>query len=487
MIATPSEPAPSSTLTATPSLTIPQRLNYAGGESSTRRKSATVRQGSEETILTGSRRAQLLANSRDLDRNFELAGWAARRHLDYVCDFEFSARHKDKGFSRELERYVEHWSLEENFEESGRFSREQFSRMVESRALFDGDALVVRLASARVQAIEGDRVRNDGGADFVEDGSAMKIQGVKVSASGRPISYSVWRRTQSGQFEFEREVSADHARLYGYFPRFDCVRGVPPFAPSLTTMRDVYDNKDLALARSKLAQLFGIKYTRNADMAVAPTTETDSRGAYEVEYGKGPFQIDLNPGDDAAFLESKTPAVEFQAFMVQMIQLSLKALDIPFSFYNESFTNFFGSRAAWHHYERSCKPKRNRQKSLLHWLTLWRLGIAVEEGELSLPSGMELSELRSALVWVPAGMPWWKPSEEINGDLAAIAGGLTSHQRVTKQRGTGDPYDLIDERAELEAYARERGVSLSYAGFVPPLPDDQPPAPPAATEATSEE
>lgn len=449
----------------------PQKLNYSAGEpGSARRKSALIRKGMEDSILTANKRDQLLANARDLDRNFEIVGWMLRRHQDYVCDFEFAGRHPDKRFQRDLEAFIELWSLEENFEASGRFSREVFVRLIEARSILDGDIGIMRVADGTIQAVEGDRIRNDG-ADVITETNGVKYwQGVKVNKASKPLAYKVWRRTDSGGLEFEREVSADNMRLYSNWPRFDSMRGVSPLAAAINRFRDIYDNADLALAKAKISQLVGLKLTRDGDVPVVPTTAEDD-GTYKVDFS-GPFMLDMKQGDDAEFIVPATPASEFQAFMVQMLQLGLKALDIPFSFYNESFTNFFGSRAAWHHYERSCTPKRNKVKSLLNWLTLWRIGLAVDDGEFFLPSGMDMEELRRALQWQARGMPWWKPSEEINGDLAAIAGGLTSAQRVTKSRGQGDAFDLIDERAELEDYARSKGVALNYAGFpVVPIVD----------------
>jgi capsid protein len=459
-------------------VTIPRRLTssggYSAGESSDRRRSAPIKTGSEEIILGPSQRSQLTANSRDLARNFEVPGWAARRHLDYVCDFEFAAKHDDKGFEDDLEQFVEDWSLEENFEVSGRFSREQFIRLVEQSAIFDGDILIVRLDSAKIQAVEGDRLRNDGGANFVPTtGGGGYWQGVNVDNNGKALGFKVHRRNPSGGFEFEREVKAENARLYAYAPRFDSVRGVSPIAAALNTFRDIYDNKDLALAKAKITNIFGVKFQRSGDMGpldVTTTNGANGRKEYSVDY-TGPFQVDLDPGDDAAIMHTDAPGPNFQEFMIQMLQVALKALDIPFSFYNESFTNFFGSRAAWHHYERSCTPKRNRVKSLLTWLTLWRVGMAIDDGDFFLPSGMSLEDLRRSISWIPKGMPWWKPSEEINGDLAAIAGGLTSPQRVCKARGTGDYYELIDELAHAQKYATDKGVTLNYAGFIPGPPD----------------
>ncbi len=57
-------------------------------------------------------------------------------------------------------------------------------------------------------------------------------------------------------------------------------------------------------------------------------------------------------------------------------------------------------------------------------------------------------------------MPWWKPSEEIVGDLKGIGAGLTNPQRVTKERGTGDVFENIRQTIEVIKFARETGIEL---------------------------
>jgi capsid protein len=177
--------------------------------------------------------------------------------------------------------------------------------------------------------------------------------------------------------------------------------------------------------------------------------------------------LDMEPGDDARMLESATPSTQFQDFSNLMIMVALKALDIPFSFFDESHTNFFGSRGAWLHYERSCHDKRERLQELLRRLTIWRLMLFLLDGDLRLPAGTNISDLQWE--WVPVGMPWWDPAKEINGDLLAIGAGLDNPQRITKERGRGDWYDNIDRIAEAIEYARGKQVPLSFVpGLMPP-------------------
>ena len=68
--------------------------------------------------------------------------------------------------------------------------------------------------------------------------------------------------------------------------------------------------------------------------------------------------LDLQRGDDADSLLNKKPATESQAFLMQVMAMALKCLDLPFNFYQENFTNFFGSKASFLLYQKSTTPKQ---------------------------------------------------------------------------------------------------------------------------------
>ena len=243
--------------------------------------------------------------------------------------------------------------------------------------------------------------------------------------------------------------------------------------PALNPLRDVYENFTYALAKAKVSQLFALAFYRDSPESAGyveedesgPQADTDGDGeaeaqGYKVDFGGGPQMLDLEPGDKAEFLESRQPSSEFQDFTQLVIQVALKALDIPYSFYDESHTNFFGSRAAWLHYERSCKDKRDDQIEMRRNYTLWKLNRWILDGRLVLPAGMRVSDV--GFEWVPRGMPWWDPSKEINGHVQAIKAALDNPQRICRATGS-DYYDNVDEISKAIEYAREKGVPIEFA------------------------
>lgn len=87
----------------------------------------------------------------------------------------------------------------------------------------------------------------------------------------------------------------------------------------------------------------------------------------------------------------------------------------------------------------------------------WRYAGWLLDRTLTLPRTIRPDQLRYE--FVPLGMPWWKPSEEITGDLKAIGGGLDSPIRVVKERARGDIFDNIDDTIAVMKYAREQGLA----------------------------
>jgi len=165
--------------------------------------------------------------------------------------------------------------------------------------------------------------------------------------------------------------------------------------------------------------------------------------------------LDMNIDEGLDVAKTGIPSTEWQDFDKIIIASALKFHDIPYSFYDESHTNFFGSRAAEQRYVYSAGFKR---EALVAWLdrwVLWRLGMAVSRGEFELPAGMAFEDFDWE--WVPKGLPWWRPLEEVKAHSLAVKEGYTSVQRVCKEQGN-DYSEILNEKKAyflLEAAAKK--------------------------------
>lgn len=451
--------------------------DYDAIKSEGRRRAPKTKTLHEDKHLKERGRRRMIATSRDIHRNFAIAQWAIRKHLDYVSSFSFQAKTGNGALDDAVEKYVrEKWSPRYRCDAASRHPLRRLTRLAEARRTMDGDFLFLKLAPpvgnplrGRIQGIEGDRICTP--ADGRPNGFNDKewVNGIRVDpATGAALAYSIAKRDdQTGKLTFDRIVSARNVCVLGYYDRIDQYRGISPISAALNPYRDVYEGFDYALAKLKIAQLFGLIFYREsvegfADPAAQPTSDEDGDGTaesrYEVDLSRGQFALDLDPGDRAEFLEASTPPSETVDFLKLIIHVALKALDIPYSFFDESFTNFYGSRGGLIQYLKSCVNKIADIQELLDDLTRWRLGLAVADGELTLPRNFPFEELRWN--WVPDGVPWWDPVKEVTGHSMAIAAGLDSPQRVCQMAGT-DFYDNVDAIAEAKQYAESKGVVLT--------------------------
>ena len=447
-------------------------FGYDATEPKDRRKSPGSTILNEDEYLKGELRSKLVLNASDINRNFSLVRWAIARHLDYISTFSFQSSTGNDEFDDKYQKLVAEWSKPANFDVQGRYSRQKSLRMVEAQRVVKGEVFTLKLSDGRFQFIESDRVRNPKDYGALKIDKSQVVDGVVVDKAGKALAYCVWRRLSGGRYEFERMIPAGRIIHHGYFDQFDQVRGISPLASALNSFRDVYENFDLALAKSKVAQMFGLVMTREALDSPGIVSEADEgdesgeacedgSGKRKVDFGKGPVLLDLDPGEDAKFLENKTPSTEFQAFMTASIAVAIKALDLPFSFYDESHTNYSGSRQALLQYNESAKIKREDNREFLDKWRSWRTALAVANGELVLPRDITLDRLHETSEWIAAGLPWIDPVKEKTADIMGIEAGLDNPEDVCRAHG-GDVYSNIDKRAKVEAYARSKGVVLKY-------------------------
>jgi capsid protein len=445
-------------------------FGYDAATDKHRRKVASPVIQSEDAELQQSDRQKLIGSAHDLRRNFSIAAWAIRKHLDYVATFAFQARTTDKAFNTVLEAMVANWSKASNFDVARRHSLPRALRLAEASRTVAGDVFPLKLADGRVQWIEGDRIRTP--ATMPQGLSADRFtHGVLTGPGGIALGYAIHNRDKLGRsFLFERMEPAENVLPIAYYDRFDQVRGVSPLTSAINSFQDVYEGLDYALAKAKVSQLFALAFYREAAEDAAPNVETEQdadTGAarYEVDFGRGPIKLELDPGDRAEFLESNQPSTEFQAFCQLVISIALKSLDIPYCFFDEAHTNFSGARQAWLMYDQSAKAKRQDLKEFLDALLAWRIGLWILDDELQLPPGIAVDDI--AWEWIPAGIPWIDPQKEIMANVMAVNNALTSRQRVAKSGGD-DWFQIVDELADEEKYLAEKGLTVPAAATSKP-------------------
>ena len=429
---------------------------YDAVASTGKRKAASAVLKYEDEQLKHRDRKKIIGTGRDLVRNYSAVSWVIRKHLDYCTQFDFQVRTDSDELNQQIEDLVKVQSSSHNCDQAQRHPFPRLMRMLEGRRVIDGDVFLVKRSSGRLQAVESELIADPD--DIKRD--QRWFNGCNVDADGRALGWGLHKRGEHGLNEFLKRVPARNMIQHACFDssfRFDQVRGVSPLACAFNSFRDLYEGIDFALAKMKVEQLFAMVITDSATDGIGETIK--SGNDYTVDFGKGPVKLELEPGEDAKFLKTDNPGSDTQDFLHLVLGMALKALDIPFSFYKEDFTNFFGSKSAFMQYERSCSAKRADVIEVLRQITIWWMRIWISRGLLTLPAGMTINDV--TFEWIPIGMPWWDPAKEIKGDVMAIAAGLDSPQRVCRRTGT-DFEENIKQIAKAKAIAESMGVEVSF-------------------------
>ena len=140
------------------------QFGYEAIEDKKRRKPPSAVTQHEDRHLNQSQRRKLQATTQDVKRNYAVAAWMIRRHLDYVTQFDFHARTKDEELNNQLESALRTWARPGNCDVTGRFGLRKQIRIAECCSVLDGDVGLLALSSGHLQGIESDRIRDPSGA-----------------------------------------------------------------------------------------------------------------------------------------------------------------------------------------------------------------------------------------------------------------------------------------------------------------------------------
>jgi capsid protein len=447
-----------------------------------RRRSTTRHVRSEDFLLNDSRRQALSANALDVWRNMGILAWAIRRTLDYCCLWDFQPRTQDAALNADLKRLMARDSEPEAIDTFGRMDWDDFRRVAESQKLLTGDAFFVKIADGTLQMVEGAYCRNPG---FARRDQASWVNGAKLSR-GRVVAWNFQEEDPRSGQRTDRAVRASSVWQHCQFEaRPNLIRPQSPIVAALNEFRDLDETLDHMRAKVKLDQMFGLAFGRKADADAFDEDDPQASDSQEgsarvVDFGDGPAVFDLDEGEEVTPIQSANPASSTQDFIRICLAISLKALDLPYNFFDEAHTNFFGSRAAWLLFERACHARRKTQERLHRKMTVWRLWRWIMPpdlggtGEIVLPAGMRVEDV--VFKWVPRGVAWWKPQEELDTALRSVAAGLKSMQDICDEHGFGDYLDNVREiqaeRSELASmgflqdWSKNAMVALRESGEV---------------------
>jgi capsid protein len=443
-----------------------KKLRYHAGENTNSRDNVTPDPRAEDSFwLEGYEVATTRA--REQLRNFSPLGWMLDKHLDFVTSYRIQFDTSMEWLDDWLMELFTWWSQADNFDVGRRYSLSQYMRINEAQKILHGDMGTLKMADGRVLAIDSDQLENGN-----EHPADLWFRGVRIHpVTHQAIAYRIVpRTTRYGELDHRAAfiVPADHFYLHAerkFYPNL--IRGISPIAPALNSIQDCYEGINWHLVKMKIAAMFGMVLFEDENalphMRIDPDTDEvvqeKPKSKYDVKIN-GVQALSMGRGEDLKVIESKVPSTESQEFYKTVTMAYIKALNLPYSFYDEKHTNFYGSRGALMHYVRSCEAPRSANTAFLGHLLKWSITKWITDGYIKLPRGYDVRKIR----WqcVPRGIPIWDPAKEGKGMDNSVRSAYTAPQKVCMEMGT-DYYENIELIKEAREYAERHGITPSWA------------------------
>lgn len=442
----------------------PFQFRYHSGRNSANRKSVIPDTRSEDSIYQEDYDIHS-ARVREQLRNYSVLTWMIDKHLDFVATFDIQFKTGNDALDDRLTDLMEWWSKAENFDTGKRYSLYQYLRVNEAQKVMNGDCGTLKFADGRVKAVDADQINNPFSYSFKD-----WFRGVRINpVTGEATHYHVILRNINGELTNNYlEVPANNFYLHAERKHYtNLIRGISPITSAINSIQDCYEGINWQLVQAKIAAMLAVvTYETGSNklpqISIDPVTGeqiTATKGAkYQIDV-EGALNVSMETNEKLELLHNQNPSSETQAFYEVVTIIALKALGIPYSFFREDFTNFYGSRGGLLQYLRSCETARQGNIAFLNHHIKWRITKWIMDGYIRLPQGFDVRQIR----WqcVPRGFPWWDPSKEINGSILAIQAELKTPQQVCLETGT-NYYDNIEAIKEAKDWADKYGVTPNW-------------------------
>ena len=396
-----------------------------------------------------------------------------RALIDRACDFvvgehgiQPQAKTLDSIWNKQAERYYTEWA--KIADARGRLDGLQMQRMDVISLYTSGGNGIIFNSNGQIQPIEAERIATPD--DLVSD--SRILNGVKLSDTGRPLSYYVLARGENGNRDgraFVQVEAADFDLLSDPF-RPDQVRGIPWLAPVLNLVKDYEDLNKSVLSKARLEARQGLLVTTAMGEERAKTLgprKTSTATADPKQERVFERQDDLSvynflPGESVSSIGSITPNPQLVDYCRHLVRHIAAALGFPYEFLMLDFMggSFAQSRAAlimgYRRMQSIHAILERRQQRVWNW----RIAKAIKEGHLA-PAPVDPDTGFSQWYKVEWSRPrhdWIDPVAQVNAEKSALALGTESHSSIAKKYGR-DSEDILEEKAIDIANAKRIAAS----------------------------
>lgn len=375
--------------------------------------------------------------------------------------------------SRQLSAIYAEWGKAPDV--TGEYNRAELERMTCRSKYRDGEVFA-HILDANTRTIRhGSRIPLSVEmleADFCPDeaesfGFDGAYQGIERNGWGKPTAY-FFLKDHPGTDNIAA-FTADAVRVSAHFvlhpklcTRFAQGRGVSIFAPVFKRLGDVQDFEESVRVKEKVAASFTAYIKKNPADSYSANAETDGSGRAGMTMKAGAIFDDLLPGEDIGVIDSKSSGGNTELFRNGQLRAVCAGTGTHFASVSKNYNGTYTNARTELNESQMGYAAQSEQFAAQFTRPLYERVIqsALLAGLLDFdPEEIDMTTLAAAEYRGPV-MPGPDPAKEGKAITSRVRDGIISMPQAIRAHG-GDPVDTLEQIANWNEAAEERGVMLS--------------------------
>ena len=327
-----------------------------------------------------------------------------------------------------------------------------------------------------VEALEPDFVP----IDYTDHAKGI-VQGIEVTAWGRPKAYHVYKQHPGDNgisvTADRKRIEADKVLHLAFRKRLHQLRGVSVFANVLNRLDDLKEIDESERVAARVAASMAAAITKGQGTDYEEPDETDGEGRpvpREMEFTPGIIFDDLRAGESIETIDTKRPNNALIPFRDSQLKAVASGTGASASSISKNYDGSYSS-------QRQELVEQQELYAMLAGPIVYRfcqpiwdgfVDAALASGALKLPEGVNKRTLYDCTHTGPS-MPWIDPKKEIEAQITAMRWAITSRSKVIRARGDS-PDQVLREIVRDQSELDRLGITPIGDGPTQPAPTTDP-------------
>lgn len=372
----------------------------------------------------------------------------------------------NEALAEEIRKKWSEWSVKP--EVTGQYTRPALERMLLRTWLRDGEVFI-QLVKGQVvglshsssilfslEALEADFVP----MNTVEQ--ANIIQGIKLNAWRKPVSYQVYLdnpQENNRTFGKVKEIFADNMLHLAFKRRLHQVRGVSMLHGVIVRLADLKDYEESERVAARIAAAFTM-YIKKGDATLYDDDESDAKSQRLFDIAPGAVIDDLKPGEDIGLINSNRPNTNLESFRNGQLRATAAGTRSSYSSIARDYNGTYSAQRqelveSFEGYAvlQDCFVAQISRPIYREWLKM-----AIASRVIDVPPNIDPNSLFNAVYSGPV-MPWIDPVKEANAWAIRIRGGLATESEAIRASGNNPAETKRRRKVEVDEN-REMGLKF---------------------------